>query len=87
MIRFRLQGFHLLRLSFPADSANKSFGNFPFQSKAFQTEKCFYLTTSSKQQKNHYLENLGSSLFARRYLGNNIRSLFHRLLRCFTSAG
>ena len=27
------------------------------------------------------------SLFARRYLGNNIRSLILRLMKCFTSAG
>ena len=30
---------------------------------------------------------LGSSLFARRYWGNNYCSLFLRLLKCFTSAG
>ena len=30
---------------------------------------------------------LGCSRFARRYSGNNICSLFHRLLRCFSSAG
>jgi len=30
---------------------------------------------------------LGSSLFTRRYLGNNYYSIFLRLMRCFTSAG
>lgn len=30
---------------------------------------------------------LGYSLFVRHYLGNRIRFLFLRLLRCFTSAG
>src|SRR3990167_4770559 len=30
---------------------------------------------------------LGSSLFARHYLGNNYCSIFHLVLRCFTSQG
>ena len=57
-------------------------------------DKRTYLTTPNIFGKPKSL-GLGSSLFARRYWGNNIlrkstklvRSSFLRLLRCFTSAG
>ena len=34
-----------------------------------------------------FLNGLGCSLFARRYLGNRVFFLFLRLLRCFSSPG
>ena len=42
---------------------------------------CFLLLTSC------LLDGLGSSLFARRYLGNRFFFLFLRVLRCFSSPG
>ena len=87
MICFRLRDYHPLWFGFPANSANESFCNFSLKLKAFQVQErtlpcnplLFFLANRQ--------EGLGSSLFARRYLGNNVYSLFLRLLKCFTSPG
>ena len=94
--RFHLQDYHLLWFLFPENSVNEVFVcRLPLQNGGI-------LPLWPPPRAKHR-EGLGSSRFARRYLGNIIAShlcpqvrakvkydscfLFLRLLRCFTSAG
>ena len=69
---FRLQGFHLLRPTFPGCSTKAKFCNF------------MCLVRNPNQAS---LIGLGCFRFARRYLGNRFLFLFLRVLRCFSSPG
>ena len=69
---FRLQGFHLLWLDFPFNSAKTKFCN---------------STCLVRNPNQASLVGLGSSRFARRYLGNRFFFLFLWVLRCFSSPG
>ena len=70
--RFRVQGFHLLRLSFPEDSPTclQSLSR-----RSFNPGGC--LNNAG----------LGSCAFARHYLRNHFCFLFLRVMRCFSSPG
>ena len=67
----RVQGFHLLRLGFPADSA----------------EFRMSLLTVLQPRRCRNTDGLGSCAFARHYLRNRVYFLFLRVLRCFSSPG
>ncbi len=97
-VYFRVRDYHPLRFRFPADSANKRIFNPLSESRnrllygaCCVALMCLCPTTP----RSPYLRmdgGLGSSRFARRYLGNIalLREhcfLFLCLLRCFSSAG
>ena len=84
-VRFRLRGYHPLWL--PRSSGiplTNGFVTFPSNVKLSRSRTIIISTPAPSACANG--PGLGSSLFARRYLGNNCCSLFLRLLRCFTSA-
>ena len=70
---FRLQGFHLLWLDLSRSLRLEQ---------SFVTPRVWSATPTSLR-----LSGLGSSRFARRYLGNRLFFLFLRVLRCFSSPG
>ena len=70
-INFRIQGYHLMLLTFPGNSTNL----YKSVIAVLQPQAC----------RNNL--GLGSFPFARHYLGNHCYFLFLRLLRCFSSAG
>ena len=69
--RFRVRDFHPLRSGFPDGSANIC--------------KCDLGVLQPPRGRN--LAGLGSSPFARHYLGNHVCFLFLPVLRCFSSRG
>ena len=72
--RFRLQDFHLLWSDFPDGSTSVLIGNSP--------ACAFWIPQHLRTQA---CSGLGSSPFARRYLGNRGFFLFLEVLRCLTS--
>ena len=68
---FRVRDFHLLRSDFPDSSTNLL--------------KCDIGVLQPQEGRN--LPGLGSSPFARHYLGNHVCFLFLPVLRCFSSRG
>ena len=66
---FRVRDFHPLRSDFPDGSAS--------------TQMCDVGVLQPRRDRNP--DGLGSSPFARHYLGNHVCFLFLRVLRCFSS--
>ena len=71
LTHFHLQDYHLLRCRFP------TVFNFTRQ----------YMSSVLQPLQGRNLAGLGSSPFARHYLGNNYCYLLLRVLRCFSSPG
>ncbi len=82
---FRLQGFHLLWLAFPGQFGYPEhfFTSPPYGSRHGRVP----LPDLGNGCRLWHPSRLGSSPFARRYLGNRFCFLFLRVLRCFTSPG
>ena len=84
-IYFRLQDYHLLRWPFPEPLTNIFFCNFARILQDSNARSCNHLINNDCSLGTNQI--LGCSLFARHYLGNLLRFLFLKVLRCFSSLG
>jgi hypothetical protein len=84
LTRFRLHGFHALRLIFPDHLTNKSVSySLAYCKFALKSHNTYGATIAVFNTP----KGLGSFPFARRYSGNHGCFLFLQVLRCFSSLG
>ena len=81
-LTFRIRGYHSLWPAFPGSSARSTF----FRSHTAMYEKQPHNPRAATRAGLHNT-GLGSSPFARHYLGNHSCFLFLQVLRCFSSLG
>ena len=82
---FHLRGYHPLWPDFPVSSVSMNLCNSPEDLQLFPIHSYYPRVTTPARF--NVITGLGSSPFARHYLGNRGFFLFLRILRCFNSPG